>query len=125
MWFVDRSTKDYSREPTDRKEQFDALTMAFVENALSRLRQGGQCILIVGEMVVRKRLTSHPAERMLANIIAADPRMDLESVIHDEIPDVRRARRIGSATKRELVLVLRKRAPRRHRARSAPAIEKR
>lgn len=115
MWVVDRRTKDYSREPTDRKEQFDALTMAFVENALSRLRQGGRCVLIIGEMVIRKRLMSHPAERMLANIISADARFELEHVIHDEIPDVRRARRIGSATKRELVLVLKRRGRQRRR----------
>lgn len=116
MWVVDRSTKDYSREPTDRKEQFDALTVAFVNNALSRLRRGGRCVLIVGEMVLRKRQMSHPAERMLENIVAADARFELEQVIHDEIPDVRRARRIGSATKCELVLVLKRRDRRRRQS---------
>jgi hypothetical protein len=114
MWFVDRTTADYCREPTDRKEQFDALATAFVDNALARLRPGGRCVLIIGEVVTRKRRRSHPAERMLELIGAADPRLELEQVIHDEIPDVRRARRVGAATKHELVLVLR-RPPRRVR----------
>jgi hypothetical protein len=112
MWFLDRRTEDYSREPTDRKEQFDALTLAFATNALSRLRDGGNCVLIVGETVRRKR-TSHPADLILATLLAVDPALELIQAIRDEIPDVRRSRRIGAATKRELILVLRKRRRRR------------
>lgn len=108
MWFLDRRTEDYSPEPTDKKEQFDTLTLAFATNALSHLSAGGRCVLIVGETVLRKRTRSHPAERILAKLSAVDPTLELEQVIHDEIPDVRRSRRIGAATKRELILVLKK-----------------
>jgi hypothetical protein len=108
MWFLDRRTEDYSPEPTEKKEQFEILAQAFARNALSRLRSGGHCVLIVGETVLRKRTRSHPAEQILAKLLAVDQTLRVEQVIHDEIPDVRRSRRIGGATKRELILVLKK-----------------
>jgi hypothetical protein len=108
MWFLDRSTVNYSPEPTDSVEEFDSLTDAFVRNALSRLRRGGLCILVIGETVRRKRITSHPAERLLVHLNRADPLLTLEHIIEDDIPDVRRTRRSTAATKRELILVIRK-----------------
>ena len=41
MWFLDRSTVDYSPEPTEKQDQFDAITAAFARNALKYLRKGG------------------------------------------------------------------------------------
>jgi DNA methylase len=109
MWFLDRQTADYSPEPTDKQEEFDTLTAAFAENALSRLRRQGRCVLIIGQTVLRKRMTSHPAERILTHLLSKDPSVRLEQVIEDDIPDVRRTRRGTAATKRELILVIRKR----------------
>jgi hypothetical protein len=106
MWFLDRGTVDYSPEPTEKQLQFDAITSAFARNAMRRLRKGGRCVLIVGETVLRKRITSHPAERALAMLTKECPTLRLERVIQDEIPDVRRSRRTSTATKRELILVL-------------------
>jgi hypothetical protein len=108
MWFLDRRTADYSPEPTDNQDQFDAITAAFARNALKYLHTGGHCVLIVGETVHRKRVTSHPAERLFAKLVSAYPLLRVEHVIEDDIPDVRRSRRTGSATKRELILVLKK-----------------
>jgi DNA methylase len=108
MWFLDRRTADYSPEPTEKQDQSDAITVAFARNALKYLRTGGHCVLIVGETVRRKRIVSHPAERIFAKLIAEYPELRIEQVIQDEIPDIRRSRRTGSATKRELILVLKK-----------------
>jgi SAM-dependent methyltransferase len=108
MWFLDRSTTDYSPEPTDKPQEFDALTSAFARRALGRLRSGGRCVLIVGQTVLRKRMTSHPAERILAQLMSVDESLTPEQVIEDDIPDVRRSRRDGAATKRELILVIQK-----------------
>jgi hypothetical protein len=108
MWFLDRSTQDYSPEPTEKQAQSDAITEAFATNALKHLRTGGKCILVVGETVRRKRLTSHPADRILERLQKEHPSLRLKHVIEDEIPDVRRSRRRTSATKRELILVLEK-----------------
>jgi len=108
MWFLDRETADYSPEPTEKQHQSDRITAAFASNAVKYLRRGGHCILIVGETVHRKRVTSHPAERMLERIISDYPTMRVERVIRDRIPDIRRSRRSASATKRELIVVLKK-----------------
>ena len=108
MWFLDRRTADYSPEPTEKQDQSDAITAAFARNALKYLRTGGHCVLIVGETVIRKRMTSHPAERIFAKLAMEYPTLRVEQVIQDEIPDVRRSRGAGSATKRELILVLKK-----------------
>lgn len=108
MWFLDRSTVDYSPEPTERQIESDAITAHFARNALKYLRKGGHCVLVVGETVLRKRVKSHPAERMLARLTSEYPTLKVERVIRDEIPDIRRSRKTGAATKRELVLVLRK-----------------
>jgi hypothetical protein len=108
MWFLDRSVQNYSPEPTEKQKDSDAITDYFAKNALKYLRVGGHCILIVGETVVRKRIMSHPAERMFTKLVEHCPSLELKEVIHDEIPDIRRSRRAGSATKRELILVLKK-----------------
>jgi tRNA G10 N-methylase Trm11 len=108
MWFLDRRTANYSPEPTERQVQSDAITIAFARNALRYLRKGGHCVLIIGETVLRKRVTTHPAERILAKLVMEYPTLRVEQVIRDIIPDIRRCRRTGSATKRELILVLRK-----------------
>jgi len=108
MWFLDRRTVDYSPEPTEKQDQSDAITAAFARNALRYLRTGGHCVLIIGETVLRKRITSHPAERIFARLIVEYPALRIEQVIRDDIPDVRRSGRTGSATKRELILVLKK-----------------
>ena len=108
MWFLDRDTVDYSPEPTEKQGQSDAITAAFANNALRYFRKGGYCILVVGETVLRKRVKSHPAERILAKLTEEYPTLRVERVIRDAIPDIRRSRGTGAATKRELVLVLRK-----------------
>lgn len=108
MWFLDRSTVDYSPEPTEKLAQSNAITASFAHNALRYLKPGGYCVLIVGETVLRKRIKSHPAGRILATLAADYPNIIVEAIIQDEIPDVRRSRRGGAATKRELILVLKK-----------------
>jgi tRNA G10 N-methylase Trm11 len=98
MWFLDRRTVDYSPEPTEKQAHSDAITAAFAQNALRYLRTGGHCVLIVGETVLPKRIRSHPAERILSKLVAEYPGLCVEQVIQDEIPDIRRSRRTGSAT---------------------------
>jgi len=74
MWFLDRRTVDYSPEPTEKQNQSDAITAAFARNALRYLHTGGYCVLIVGETVRRKRITSHPAERIVTKGLSGNKR---------------------------------------------------
>jgi hypothetical protein len=120
MWFLDRSTSDYSPEPTDNLGQFVRFIDSLVSRGIERLRAGGTCILIVGETVYRKRLTSHPAEVIIDRFSTVAPYLRLKRIIKDVIPDVRRTRHEGRATKQELVLVYERKSPR-TRARTSDA----
>jgi hypothetical protein len=108
MWFLDHSTPEYSPEKTDKPAEFISIVDALVAGPFRHLVPGGRCVLVVGETVNRKRMTSHPAETLLARVRDTAPYMSLDHVIEDTIPDVRRTRRDGAATKKELVLVFRK-----------------
>lgn len=111
MWFLDNKMKDYAPEPTDKRDAFAKLIRAFSKNALPTLKERGFCVLVVGETVRRKRMTSHPATQVTGIMSSANPEMKLVRVIEDEIPDVRRARRGCTGTKTELILVFQKHAP--------------
>ena len=111
MWFLDDKMKDYAPEPTDKRDAFAKLIRAFCGNALPTLKDRGFCVLVVGETVRRKRMTSHPATQVTGIMSSANPEMKLVRVIEDEIPDVRRARRGCTGTKTELILVFQKRSP--------------
>lgn len=108
MWFLDDKTLDYSPEPTDRRGSFAVLMKAFCENVLPALRKGGYCVMVVGETVRRKRVTSHPATQVAESFADLGSKMQLVRIIEDDIPDVRRARRSYRATKTELILVFKK-----------------
>jgi Putative RNA methylase family UPF0020 len=105
MWFLDRETANYSREPTDDRSEFTRLVDGLAQRAIAQLRPGGACVLVVGETVRRKRITSHPAELIALRLSTTAPYLRLRRVIKDVIPDVRRTRHEGRATKQELVLV--------------------
>jgi hypothetical protein len=107
MWLLDRATSNYSLEPTDRRENFERIARALGRQVQATLRPGGYCVLVVGETVRRKRIMTHPAERIAKLFSTELPKLKLQQIIKDEIPDVRRARRGARGTKTELVLVFR------------------
>jgi len=109
LWFLDRRIQNYSPEPTDRFEAFQQMISALCTRAIAKLRVGGRCVLVVGETVNRNKITSHPAETIITLLAQLAPELQLESVVEDAIPDVRRARRKHYGTKKELVLVFEKR----------------
>lgn len=108
IWLLERSTAEYRAEPTDSRAALDALTRDFVRACVRSLKPGGHCVLVIGETVERKRITTHPAERFLESINASGVRFGVERIVRDIIPDIRRGRRAGQATKKELILVLRR-----------------
>ena len=107
LWFLDRSTCDYSPEPTDRKAGLALLVGELVRKARVSLRKGGRLVLVVGETVVRKRVRSHPSVVYSAALEATN-QFVLIDAIRDSIPDIRRSRREYSATKAEHILVYEK-----------------
>lgn len=109
LWFLDRSTKDYFPEPTDKRDGLTKMTHELANLAVSSVKPRGNVVLVVGEVVRRKRQTSHPSEYFL-EAMRSTGEFDLKRAIKDEIPDIRRARRDGRATKAEYVLVFQRRA---------------
>lgn len=108
LWFLNRAECDYSPEPTDRRSAYQAMMRALVRQHVPYLDTGGYCVLVVGETVRRKRVTSHPADYLLSLVRDECSALRLVDVIEDAIPDVRRSRRASRATKMELVLAFRK-----------------
>jgi hypothetical protein len=109
LWLLDRTTLDYSSEPTDKKSGMLKMIGALVDKSADSLRVGGTLVLVVGETVTRKRQSSHPSKAFVDALMATS-RFTLDGVIRDSIPDIRRSRRTYQATKAEHVLVLRKTA---------------
>lgn len=107
LWFIDRATRNYSPEPTDKKVGLEQMVEHLVHQAMHGLRKGGKLVLVVGEMVVRKRLSSHPSAAY-AHALDATGAFALVGAIRDQIPDVRRSRRDYSGTKAEHILVYEK-----------------
>lgn len=108
LWFLERSTGDYSPEPTDRSELFERMIVSLGTNLVPQVRLGGHCILVVGETVRRKRSTRHPADTILSLFKQHGTPVKLVQIIEDAIPDVRRSRRTHRGTKKELILVFRR-----------------
>jgi hypothetical protein len=107
LWFLDRATQNYAPEPTDKKAGLELMVSQLVHQAVRSLRKGGKLVLVIGEMVVRKRLSSHPSSAY-ARALQATGKFELIDAIRDQIPDVRRSRREYSGTKAEHFLVYEK-----------------
>lgn len=107
LWLLDRVTKDYSEEPTDKKTGLLKMVNSLVSQATANLRQGGTLILVVGESVTRKRIESHPSVAFM-NALISSKNFSLQHAIRDSIPDIRRSRRLYQATKAEHILVFTK-----------------
>lgn len=107
LWFLDRSTTNYSPEPTDRAKGLLRMTDVLARKASGCLRNGGHLVLVVGETVDRKRIRSHPSETFAKAILDTGV-VKLVEAFEDKIPDIRRSRRDCRGTKTEHVLVFRK-----------------
>lgn len=109
LWFLSgKSAFDHSEESIRSRSGFGLLMKRFVKSAGKMLRAGGYCVAVVGEVTTRSNVLAHPA-RILMEQAELSSVFDIEACLSDEIPDIRRARREGRATKRELVVVLRRR----------------
>ena len=83
---------------------FSELMTTFLENALCWLRKEGHCVCVVGEVSRKKR--SLDIARLVADIATKKVGgFVLESIVTDEIPDVRRAKK-GAYVKTESIVSL-------------------
>lgn len=107
LWILDRNTRNYASEPTDKAKGLEEMVSSLVRHSLSALRPGGVVILVVGETVIRKRTKTHPS-RSYIDALLSTGNFALVDAIRDKIPDIRRSRKDGAATKAEHILVFKK-----------------
>lgn len=95
----------HAAESVRSRSGFADLMRKLVRVGGKRLKPGGRCVVVVGEATSRSDVVAHPAE-ILLHESAQSHMFRLVDCYQDEIPDIRRARREGRATKRELIVVL-------------------
>jgi hypothetical protein len=106
LWFL--GVNDYKRYDTrfGSIEKFSELMTTFLFRALRWLRGGGYCVCVVGEVNEKKR--SIDIAHMIADIATKQVGgFRLESIVTDDIPDIRRSRK-GSYVKTESIVSLSK-----------------
>lgn len=107
LWILDRNTQNYSTEPTDKSKGLEAMVSSLVMHSLKSLKLGGIVVLIIGETVIRKRTKTHPS-RSYIDALLSTGKFELTNAIRDNIPDIRRSRKTGAATKAEHILVFKR-----------------
>lgn len=107
LWFT--GLAELPLEETARtRAEFTRLMRRMLSSAARILRPGGYCVFVIGDLERDKR-TIHTSD-VVCDIVAQIPALKKVASFSDLIPDVRRARRHCALTKREVFLVLRKRA---------------
>ncbi len=88
---------------------FQASISALARELENKLAPGGRCIFVIGEKDTRKSV-GFPSAELTRLLAIYSPSLELDKIVADEIPDVRRARRKESAVKKEHILVFRKKS---------------
>ena len=115
LWFLTRKLNASSDPPrrSNREELFCNLIVETFRKVVPRLRPGGHVIMVVGD--TRRGTKRVDAATLVQTALESSPfhSLSLCATYEDTIPDVRRARRDLSGTKRETILVFKKVAARR------------
>lgn len=108
LWFIDPRLVDFSLdEPTRTREAFVSAIESVAKKAEFGLRKLGHCVFVVGEKSTRN-FQAHPAQSVIDTMNQHAPSLNLQRVISDHIPDVRRTRRECRGVKREMILVFKR-----------------
>ncbi len=108
LWFIhpDGDNQGNNRVIREKKAFHEAIAILCQKTNI-HLKRGGFCILVVGEKLVGSKNTELSQD--ICHIVKEKaPNLVLLSIIKDNIPDIRRARRNCKATKTEHILVFRK-----------------
>jgi hypothetical protein len=109
LWFL--GAKDYKSIGSNLGSiaKFSDLMVSFFVRARKWLRLRGYCVLVVGELNSRRVGKSIDMAHMITHIATSQVGgFKLESIVNDEIPDIRRSRRETRRTKTEAIVVLRR-----------------
>ncbi len=108
LWFLGSDNcNDYDKQ-INAKQKFINLMQELLSKLRIVLKNGAYCVLVVGEIATSHAVTN--IAEIVTDIAVNKVGCFLsEEMVQDFIPDVRRARREGRRTKREWIIVLRKR----------------
>ncbi len=108
LWFLDPCGKRKVDNPvTQSQEVFQSAIVTMAKKIESALKSYKYCIIVVGETALQhKRILLSRIICRIFNDFA--PSLRLISLIRDDIPDIRRARKDCRGTKAEHILVFRK-----------------
>lgn len=109
LWFADeKKFSKIKKEPTAKKDSFEKMVTSLSLLLENKLSSKGHAILIVGENIT-KRPNFNLSQYLSSAIALKCPSMQLIEIIEDLIPDIRRSRRDCKGTKKEHILVFKKR----------------
>lgn len=108
LWFINPDEVNRENNPVIREKKAFWEAIAILSQQTNfHLKRGGFCILIVGERLTGSK--NAELSQDICNIVKEKaPHLILISVIKDNIPDIRRARRNCRGTKTENILIFRK-----------------
>lgn len=108
LWFLD--TNDYKtikQKEIRRISTFQSEMMTSLRIMSQALRPGGACVLILGDVISGNR--NYDLSEMISSLVTAQiGELCFESKLTEDIPDQRRTRRNGRATKKETILAFRR-----------------
>ncbi len=108
LWFIEPAERRTGDNPATRqKKAFQHAIASLAVKVERHLKVGGHCILIVGERVFRT-YSAELSEVICGIMREKAPSVKLMSIIKDDIPDIRRARKGCGGTKTEHMLVFKR-----------------
>jgi DNA modification methylase len=108
LWFLgvaDFESQD--RKVPNNPKDFLILMERCMINVYKGLKRNAMCVLVIGE-VGRSHKPINTAQLIIEMMKNRSINFRIEEVIEDTIPDIRRARRNGSCTKKEWIVVFKK-----------------
>lgn len=107
LWFLGVDQYQSYDKNVNNPEKFIQFMQRCLQSFRYGLKKGGKCVLVIGE-VRRTKQPVNTAQLIQNSVLKQVKGFELEDVIEDSIPDIRRSRRDAKGTKREWIIVFRK-----------------
>ena len=108
LWFLGGQDPDDLDRLTGGYSAFCGAIEDLARKLAAKLRPLGRAIFVIGDQKKRRRSVAYPSDALMRIMERLAPSLRLETVLRDEIPDIRRARRHVRGVKSEHILIYRK-----------------
>ena len=107
LWFLGDACSESQEKNRTGLRGFRRAIGALASQLEQKMKTNGYCVFVVGEKTARDR-DRFPSRELTTVFLTRTRSFELEDVISDTIPDIRRSRRELTGVKRENILVFRK-----------------